>query len=67
MTTQRYSDQQVPLNSKIHNSLRHLNPPIPEDIYETCLETQRSAEREKGVEHKIFLLPVFSVFSVPLW
>jgi len=27
MTMQRYSDQQVPLNSKIHNSLRHLNPP----------------------------------------
>ena len=29
MPMQRYSDQQVPLNSKIHNSLRHPNPPIP--------------------------------------
>ena len=27
MTTQPYSDQQVPLNSKTHNSLMHLNPP----------------------------------------
>jgi hypothetical protein len=27
MLTQRYPDQQVPLNSKTHNSLRHLNPP----------------------------------------
>jgi hypothetical protein len=33
MTMQRYSDQQVPLNTKIHNSLRHLNPPIPENTY----------------------------------
>ena len=29
MLMQRYSDQQVPLNSKIHNSLRHQNPPSP--------------------------------------
>jgi hypothetical protein len=28
MPMQRYSDQQVPLNSKIHNSLRRPNPPI---------------------------------------
>ena len=30
MPVQRYSDQQVPSNSKIHNSLRRLNPPILE-------------------------------------
>ena len=29
MPTQLYPDQQVPLNSKTHNSLRHLNPPDP--------------------------------------
>ena len=33
MLMQRYSDQQAPLNTKIHNSLRHLNPPILENIY----------------------------------
>jgi hypothetical protein len=27
MPTERYSDQQVLLNIKIHNSLRRLNPP----------------------------------------
>ena len=27
MPMQRYSDQKVPINSKIHNSLRLLNPP----------------------------------------
>jgi len=27
MTTQHYSDQRVLPNSKIHNSLRHSNPP----------------------------------------
>jgi hypothetical protein len=27
MTMQRYSDQQVPLNNKTHNSLRQTNPP----------------------------------------
>ena len=31
MPMQPYSDQQVPLNSKIHNSLRRLNPPILEN------------------------------------
>jgi predicted DNA-binding protein len=29
MLTQRYPDQQGPLNSKTYNSLRHLNPPDP--------------------------------------
>jgi hypothetical protein len=39
MLMQRYSDQQVPLNTKIHNSLRHLNPPILENIdYKTPRE-----------------------------
>jgi hypothetical protein len=33
ISTHRYSDQQVPLNSKIHNSLRRPNPPILENIY----------------------------------
>ena len=28
MPMQRYSDQQVPLNSKIHNSSRRANPPL---------------------------------------
>jgi hypothetical protein len=29
--------------------------------------TQRIAELKRGGEHEIFLLLVFSVFSVPLW
>jgi len=32
MPMQRYSDQQVPVNSKIHNSLRRPNPPILESV-----------------------------------
>jgi hypothetical protein len=27
MPMQRYSEQQVPINRKIHNSLKHPNPP----------------------------------------
>jgi hypothetical protein len=33
MAMQLCSDQQFPLNSKIHNSLRRPNPPILESIY----------------------------------
>ena len=33
ISTHRYSDQQVPLESKIHNSLRRSNPPILENVY----------------------------------
>jgi hypothetical protein len=33
MPMQRYSDQQVPLNSKIYNGLSHSNPPILENTY----------------------------------
>jgi hypothetical protein len=35
MIMQRYSDQQVPLNSMIHNSLMRPNPPIL-DQYRHC-------------------------------
>jgi hypothetical protein len=30
-------------------------------------KTQRIAELRKGGEYKVLFLPVFSVFSVPLW
>jgi hypothetical protein len=33
MPMYRYSDQQVPLKTKIHNSLRYPNPPILENIH----------------------------------
>ena len=43
MTIQRYSDQQVPLNSKIHNSLRRPNPPILENTYHLGLASEVSS------------------------
>jgi len=33
MPIQRYLGQQVPLNNRIHYSLRHPNPPILENTY----------------------------------
>jgi hypothetical protein len=42
MSMHRYSDQRVPINSKIHNSLRHSNPPILEDIYYLPIEPLKS-------------------------
>jgi hypothetical protein len=40
MLIQRYSDQQVPLNSKTHNSLRPLNPPNPRHLRSTLSQTE---------------------------
>ena len=39
--THRYSDQQVLLNSKIHNSYNLTNPPIPENAYYLPIELLR--------------------------
>ena len=55
MLIQRYSDQQVPLNSKLHNSLRRSNPPILENTYYTSY----SLNRTYALHHKALSLLAF--------
>jgi hypothetical protein len=40
ITTQRYSDQQVPSNRKTHNSLKNPNPPNPRHLNSIISQNQ---------------------------
>ena len=48
MPMERYSDQQVPPNSKIHNSLRRPNPPILKPYINHSILTYSNVESERA-------------------
>jgi hypothetical protein len=73
MPVQCYSDQQVPINIEIGNSLRRPNPPILENIH--CSPIRPFGSSTIGPVLKSDLKPVIfslpnvncSFYSVPRW